>query len=619
MRDRLKESMASASGCKREQNLRIGVYVCHCGGNISDVVDVQKVADAASRLDGVVVARHHSAMCSQAGQDLVINDIREENLDRVVIAACTPGLHEHTFRAAVVRAGQNPYLYEHVNIREQVSWCSKSDPQGATRKAIQLVAAGVAKSRLLQPLSPFTREVSRHVTVIGGGVSGLRAARDLSRGGFAVTLLEKSAVLGGHVLQWDRVYPTGKKGTDLIHELIDEVIADQNIVVHMNAELSDVSGCAGDFHLVGRYAPSDGNGQPGSHPFTLHSGAIVLATGFELYEPGKGEFGYGDHPEVITLPQLEHMLAEQGDAGSCLLHNGQSVRSVCLIHCVGSRQIEGIHQPGPDGKIHDYCSRTCCTSTLQAAAALRRRFPDVHVYELYRDIRTYGRDHESYYDAAAERGVIFLRYTPEHLPVVSPAEEAGGYPLRVTVRDTLTFGEEVNLPAGLVVLATGMLPGHPEIVIDRLKLSRSADGFLQEVHPKLRPVELAVRGVFVAGTCQAPMDVSESSASGSAAASKVAALLGKGTIELDPFRAKVDADRCQGEGKCVEACRHQRAVTLVHTGENGGHGMRAEVNVMLCNGCGMCVPACPHQAIQIDGWHLDQFDAIVDALVAEHV
>jgi len=618
MTDHEVESSQPASGNGEKPSSRVGVYVCHCGGNISDVVDVWQVVQAAARLPDVVIARHESAMCSQAGQDLVIEDIRTENLDRVVIAACTPSLHEHTFRAAVIRAGQNPFLYEHVNIREQVSWCSKSDPEGATRKAIRLVAAGVAKARLLEPLSPVSREVCRHVTVIGGGVSGLRAARDLSRGGFSVALLEKSPTLGGQVMRWDRVYPTERNGKELLGPLLDEVNDDPNIAVYTNTDVREVSGCVGDFHLIAQQTVNDADEQPVSADITLLSGAIVLATGFDLYEPKTGEFGFGECPEVITLAQLEQLLAEKRTAGDSLQYDGRPIRNVCLVHCVGSRQIEGIHDPGPDGKINDYCSRVCCTAAIQAAAVLRQRFPQLNVFDLYRDIRTYGRNHEQYYEEATRQGVLFLRYTPEHLPVVSKPGGSNGSPLSVTVRDTLTFGEEVEIPTDLVVLVTGMVPRNLDTLIDQLKLSRSADGFLQEVHPKLRPVELAVSGVFVAGACQAPMDITESCASGSAAAAKAAALLGKGHIELDPFRARVDADRCQGEGKCVDVCEHQKAIALVNAGPKGENRVRAEVNSMLCNGCGMCVAVCPHQAIQVDGWQMNQFDAMVDALVLEY-
>ena len=298
--------------------------------------------------------------------------------------------------------------------------------------------------------------------------------------------------------------------------------------------------------------------------------------------------------------------------------NGRPIRNICLVHCVGSRQVEGVHEAGPDGRINEYCSRVCCTATLRAAVDLRRRFPETNVFELYQDIRSYGRNHEQYYEDATRERVIFIRYSGDEPPTVSRNEGTDGSPLSVSVRDTLTFGEELDIPADLVVLATGMVPRDLSTLIDQLKLSRSADGFLQEVHPKLRPVELAVSGVFVAGTCQAPMDIGESCASGSAAASKAVALLSSGQIELDPFRARVDTDLCCGEGKCVEVCEHQQAIALVEVERDGGTHPQAQVNSALCNGCGMCVAVCPHEAIQVDGWHLAQFDAMVNALVADY-
>ena len=617
MAERQMESSSQMKDNRNPSASRIGVYVCHCGGNISDVVDVEKVVQAASQLPNVVVSRHNSAMCSQTGQDLVTEDIQNEKLDRVVIAACTPGLHEHTFRAAVVRGGLNPFLYEHANIREQVSWCSKSDPEGATQKAIRLVAAGVAKADLLEPLVPVSGKVRHHVTVVGGGISGLRAARDLSRAGFPVTLLEQSPNLGGQITQWAQLYPTGEKGNLLARPLIEEVQNDPNIDVYTNTEIRQVSGYVGDFHVIAQQAVGDAEGQPDLTDIEFHSGAIVLATGFQLYEPKTGEFGYGQFPEVITLAQLEKLLAEDHAANTPLQYHGKTVRNLCLIHCVGSRQIEGIHEAGANGRVNDYCSRVCCTSSLQATADVRKRFPDVNVFELYRDIRTYGRNHEDYYEDASKQGVLFCRYEPENMPTVSQTDRGDGSPLCVTVRDKLTFDEEVAMPADLVVLATGMVPRNLDNLIEQLKLSRSADGFLQEVHPKLQPVEMAVSGIFVAGTCQAPMDTQESCASASAVASKVAALLGKGHIEMDPYRAKVDLEKCTGEGRCVDVCEHQKAITLVDVAAEGGTHKRAEVNSLLCNGCGMCVAVCPNQAIQVAGWQMDQFNAMVDALVQQ--
>lgn len=348
----------------------------------------------------------------------------------------------------------------------------------------------------------------------------------------------------------------------------------------------------------------------------IATGAIVLATGFALYEPHYGEIGYGAHSRVITLAQLERLLDPQGPTGGRFEYQGRPIGNVCLVHCVGSRQIEGVHQAGADGKVNAHCSRVCCTATLRAAVEIRKRFPHVNVFDLHQDIRSYGRGHENYYTEASRLGVVFLRYPGEQPPVVRANENVEGPPLLVHVKDILTFGEELDVPVDLVVLATGMIPGDIETIIEQLKLARSEDGFLQEVHPKLRPVEMATGGVFLAGTCQAPMDILESCSAATAAAAKAAALLLRESMELDPFRAQVDPDRCQGHGKCVEACHHAKAVRVVLREHQGHMVPTATVNAALCNGCGMCVAVCPTGAIQVNGWQLDQFEAMVDALVA---
>mgnify|MGYP001028544305 CR=1 FL=1 len=665
---------------------RIGVYICHCGGNISDVVAARKVVEAAAGLPNVVVARENTFMCSDPGQDLIAQDIRNEKLNRVVVAACSPSLHEHTFRQTLARAGLNPYLYEHANIREQVSWCSKSDPNGATDKAVRLVAAAVAKAGRLDSLEPIRAQAKQHVAVIGGGVSGMRTALDLSRNGLSVTLLEGSAFLGGRTAQLDRVYPTEDGARELLRQLLDEVIADPKIKVHTLANVTSASGYVGNFHLSVQLEPRGVTAKldldqvraaidacpettdsefeyglvrrkaiylpyAGCHPdmpaidwqtctrcgkcaeaigshgialdaqpeqIELDVGAIVLATGFELYEPRQGEYGYGEHPEVITLAQLIRLLDEEGPTNGRLEHNGHAVKNVCLIHCVGSRQVQGLHEPGPDGRINDYCSRVCCTASLHAANELRERFPDTNVFDFYQDIRTYGRGHEDYYENASKRGVLFFRYLAETPPVVTKADGTNGHPLVVRVQDALTFGEELDVPADLVVLATGMMPRGISDLVGMLKLPRSADGFLQEVHPKLRPVELDVNGVVIAGTCQAPMDITESCSAASAAAVKVAALLGKGYIELDPFVAQVDVNLCVGHGKCVDECKYANAVALVEQEVGGKTVKRATVNAALCTGCGMCAAVCPQGAIQVAGWRLDQFEAMTDALAADY-
>jgi len=347
-------------------------------------------------------------------------------------------------------------------------------------------------------------------------------------------------------------------------------------------------------------------------------GMIALATGFEPYPLTRGEYGYGEHPEVITLPQLERMLDEEGPTGGKLALNGKRIKNVSVIHCVGSRQVEGIHEPGPDGRVNDYCSRYCCTAALRAANELRHRFPDVNVYDFYQDIRTYGRGHEDYYLDSSKLGILFFRWLPEQPPVVEKADDRTESPLFVRVKDTLTWGEELVVPSDMVVLVTGMVPSKIDKLVDMMKLPRSPDRFLQEVHPKLRPVELAVGGVIMAGSCQGPMDITESCAGASTAAAKALAMLEKGYIELDPFVAQVDLSLCEGAGLCVEECTPMNAITLVEREVDGRRLKQAEVNPALCNGCGMCVAVCPHSAIQVAGWRIDQFNAMVDAIVEDY-
>ena len=356
----------------------------------------------------------------------------------------------------------------------------------------------------------------------------------------------------------------------------------------------------------------------------INTGAVILATGFRYYTPREGEYGYGVFPEVITLPQLIRLMDAEGPRkGELVCLSGRKIRRVSIIHCVGSRQVEGVNPPGPDGKVNDYCSRVCCASALHTANQIRERYPGVKVQEFYQDIRTYGRGHEDIYEEACKRGVLFFRWNGTEPPVVEKNSDPGStYPLVVKVKDVLTYGEEVAVPTDLVVLAVGMVSGdYDSGLVDLLKLPRSSDGFLQEVHPKLRPVELAKTGLFIAGACQGPMDIAESCASASAAASKASAMLARGVIELDPFVADVDLERCTGGedcgAACVEECQFLKAIDIVDVELNGEKVKRARVSPALCTGCGMCVAVCPHRAIQVEGWRLEQYEEMVDAILSE--
>ena len=623
---------------------RIGIYICHCGGNISDHVDVEAVRSRVEKIPGVAVARTNMFMCSDPGQEMIMEDLKSGAVDRVVVASCAPSLHETTFRSAILRAGANPYIYEHANIREQVSWVHHGDP--ATDKAARLVAAAAAKAGHLKPLEPIRVEARRHATVIGGGIAGLRAAKDLADRGIAVTLIEKSPFLGGQLARLDRIAPTGDKAADLVTELAGQVLAHPNATVLTGAQVVGFEGYIGNFTLTVRRQPPEGSdipdgsaadGPTGDRParyipfagilppgepakaetFSVETGVIVLATGFASYRPRAGEYGYGQSEAVITLPDLIRKMAQQRSDGPLLEIDGRKIRSVAMIHCVGSRQIPGIHAEDASGHLNEYCSRTCCAATLNAANQIRQAFAGTRVYELYRDIRTYGRGQEELYTEASKNGVVFLRFRPDAEPEVAPAGSSDPFALRVKVADTLTFGEELEVPADLVVLATGMQPADVSDLVDMMKLPVGADRFLLEVHPKLRPVELPKGGILLAGTCQAPFDVGESCNAAGAAAVKASAILAKGYVELDPFVAEVDADRCDGCGACVDACLQEGALRLVEQPVEGQTVRRAQVAPAICLGCGACVAVCPQNAIDVNGMTLKQYESMVDMIVAD--
>ncbi|MFC1516429.1 CoB--CoM heterodisulfide reductase iron-sulfur subunit A family protein [Thermodesulfobacteriota bacterium] len=629
-----------------EQSDKVGVYVCYCGGNISDHVDVEAVCEKAKNLPGVTVARANMFMCSDPGQEMIVEDLENGTVDRVVVASCAPSLHELTFRNAIFRAGVNPYIYEHANIREQVSWVHHGEP--ATAKATRLVAAATAKARLLKPLEPLRVDAIQHATVLGGGIAGLRAAKDIADRGIPVAIIEKSPFLGGQMAQLDRIAPTGEKAGDLISQLAGQVLSHPLITIYAGAKVENVDGFIGNFNLrikplsmesnparerlerfdvhgkvAGEFIPFvgiyPGNVSEVKQETALETGAIVMATGFKPYTPQVGEYGYGTFSEVITLSDLIKHLAGNKTGGNTMEINGRNIRSLAMIHCVGSRMIPGIHPEDASGNLNEYCSRTCCTATLDAANRLRESYPGTRVFEFYRDIRTYGRGQEELYTQASKNKVVFLRFEAGNSPEVTKSENDDTYPLKVRVNDTLTFGEEVEVPVDLVVLATGMEPNDVSELVDMMKLPVGADRFLLEVHPKLRPVELSVAGVLLAGTCQAPMDIGEACSGAAGAASKASVLLGRGYVELDPFVVEVDVGKCRGTGLCVEACLNEGALNLMEMEIDGQKVQRAHVSPALCLGCGACVAVCPEKAIDLNGWTLNQYEAMVDMIVSDEI
>ena len=611
---------------------KIGVYICYCGGNISDHVDVEKVREAAEKFPGVAVARTNSFMCSDPGQELIIDDLKNGIVDRVVVASCAPSLHESTFCSAITRAGGNPYIYDQANIREHVSWVLHGDK--ATYKAEKLVAAATGKASLLEPLDPIRVEARKHATVIGGGIAGLKAARLLADRGLEVMLIEKTPFLGGNAAGLDTVAPFGEPCGALIAELAKGVLEHTAITVMTLTEVVGFSGYVGNYDLqvktivkntsafdkaAGHVVPFEGAGADPPAQQTIETGAVVLATGFRPYQPKQGEYGFGDHSEVLTLPEFIKQMSEVKSSGDTLKLNGRKIRSMAMIHCVGSRQIPGIHEEDENGYLNEYCSRTCCSSILHAANKVKERFPKTNIYDLYRDIRTYGLGQEELYNQAAHNRVVFLRFEAADSPNVTVNDDGSDYALKVTVRDGLTFNEEVEIPVDLVVLATGMEAGDVSDLVSMMKLPVGTDKFLQEVHPKLAPVEMSVAGVFLAGTAQAPMSISEACNGAAAAAVKTASLLSKGYLELDPYVAAVDQDLCTGTGACVDACLADGALEMIDARTEKGTRKMAQVIPALCLGCGACVAVCPTGAIDLKGWSLKQYEAMVDMIVADEL
>ncbi|MGW8224685.1 MAG: CoB--CoM heterodisulfide reductase iron-sulfur subunit A family protein [Anaerolineales bacterium] len=553
---------------------RVGVYICHCGINIAATVDVEAVKQFAAHLPGVVVSRHYTYMCSDPGQDMIKQDITDFDLNRVVVASCTPRMHELTFRATVAEKGLNPYCFEMANIREQCSWVHIADDL-TTQKAMELVASTVAKAALVTPLEERQASVTPSALVIGGGIAGMQAALDIAEAGFEVVLLERTTQLGGHAAQLYQTYPTLEPVADLIYQIIDQVSNHPKINVMTESEVEGVTGFVGNF--IVRVGSSNGASE-------IPAGVIILATGFEVFNAqDKPELAYGVYPEVITTLELEQML--------CSETLNPDLISIVFIQCVGSRD----RTTG-----NTYCSRVCCMVTAKQAHQLRDRFPQAQVNVFFMDVRAFGKGYEEFYDQVRSEQVIYRRGNPSEI-----IRRNG----RVVVRaeDTL-LSKLVEVEADLVVLAVGMLP-HPEAnqVAKLLKLSRSEDKFFMEAHPKLRPVETATAGVFLAGCCQGPKDIVESLAHARAAASSALILLIKGQVRVEAATAFIDRDLCAGCGQCAAVCPYA-ALTL--------HPVLGTmtVNPVLCRGCGSCAAACPSSAINIHHFTFDQFIAQIEAL-----
>ena len=565
---------------------RIGVYICHCGGNISDYVDVAAVRDAVADLPDVVHAETSLFACSDGTQQDMIAMIKEQHLDGLVVASCSPKLHLFTFRGVSRRAGLNPFEYTQANIREQCSWAHTDDPDGATLKAIGLVKGAIAKTRESSALEPMAVETTPASLVVGAGIAGLRAAIGLADLGLRVYLLEQSAAVGGWVGHFGPTFPNDRDGRAMVADLLEQLSSRPTITLLTNAELTAKSGSFGNYEVTITV-----HGERES-TVTATVGSIVIATGFDTYEPAIGEYGYGIDG-VVTLAEFKALIESSPDG---LRFADRPVRTVTYVYCVGNRQ--------PGG--NEYCSKFCCSATVHASIEVSAIDPSIHQYHLYRDIRTYGK-YELLYEQARKRGSVFMKFPDEVPPSVARTDDGR---LVVTTRDTLSGNIDVRIPTDLVVLVTGMVPRENTALTKMLHLPVGGDGFFNEIHPKLRPVETVVDGVMIAGTCQGPKTISESVASGLAAVAQSGAMLMKGVAELDPLVAVVAEAACTWCGECQQVCPYE-AITAVSV---DGREV-ATIDAAVCKGCGGCTSYCPNNAIDLLGATDAQMRALIENLV----
>ena len=567
------------------KEVRIGVFVCHCGINIASTVDVAEVRDFAATLPNVVVARDYLYMCSDPGQGLIAEEIQKHNLNRVVVSSCTPRMHEPTFRKAISGAGLNPYYFEMANIREQCSWVHDNMRQ-ASAKAKGLIASAVAKAALLEPLEERTVDVLPAGLVIGGGIAGIRAALDIAEAGFPVYLVEKDGQLGGRAAELFRTYPRMEAADDLLGPAIDALNEHPQATVLLNSHLTELTGYVGNFEAT---VETRLDGKTSSQKIPV--GGVVVATGYDPFDARlKPELGYGRYPQVVTTLEFEQMLAE--GQGSVQI-NGREPKDIVFVKCVGSRD-QTVGNP--------YCSRVCCMATAKQADFVQQALPDANVTVLYMDVRTFGKGHEEYYDEVRQRGIMYRRGNPAEVNQV-------GDRLSVRVEDTFLDDFE-EIPADLVVLAVGMVPRQETHDLARLlKLSESADGFLMELHPKLAPVSTASDGIFLAGCAQAPKDITDTIAQAKAAAASAMISFIQGRVKVESATSVVDEELCAGCGMCEQVCPYGALALNTRKG-------KMQVNVVLCKGCGACGVTCPSSAISLLHFTPRQVMAQVDALIA---
>jgi heterodisulfide reductase subunit A len=558
-----------------QEEPRIGVFVCHCGINIASVVDVEAVRDYAQTLPYVQHVENNLFTCSQDTQGLIKERIKEHNLNRVVVASCTPRTHEPTFQETIKEAGLNKYLFQMANIRDQGSWVHMQEPEKATQRAKDQVRMAVAAAALQPPLQEFDLPVTKAGLIIGGGVAGMEAALGLAGQGYDVALVEKKAFLGGHALKLNQTW-NGEEVRPYVDQLVQRVTDHPKIQVHLNSEVTGVQGFVGNFVSI---IATEGRQTEVKH------GATVIAIGGHSYKPK--EYLYKENPRVLLSLEMDQALRENNPLVT-------GAKSAAFIQCVGSREPE-----------RPYCSRVCCTHSVESALHLKEINPEMDVYILYRDLRTYGL-RENLYKEAREKGVIFIRYDLDHKPQVTQAADGS---LTVTVIDHI-LGIPVRLNPEVLTLATAIIVKEQEKLAQLYKVPLTNDGFFLEAHMKLRPVDFATDGVFVAGLAHYPKPMDEAIAQAKAAAARAAVVLAQDAIRAGGVVAQIDAAACSGCQACVGVCPFG-AISYKEREDV------CEVNQALCKGCGTCAANCPSECITLFGFSHKQIYTQVDEALEE--
>jgi heterodisulfide reductase subunit A len=565
------------------QEPRIGVFVCHCGINIGGVVDVPGVTEYAKTLPNVVYAENNLYTCSDDTQKRIREKIKEQNLNRVIVASCTPRTHEPLFMDTCREAGLNPYLFEMANIRDQCSWVHMQLPKKATKKAKDLVRMAVAKARMHEPLQKGSLPMKQVALVIGGGVSGMAAARNLAEQGFEVHLVEKENELGGNLRHIHYMMGGKEDPQAVLKTFVANVSNHPKITLHLGAEVKSIEGFVGNYKSTIGPAGVPGTRNPEPGTLAVEHGIVIVATGGVEYVPE--EYSYGKHPGIVTQRQLEETLASGKFSG----------KNVVMIQCVGSR----------DEK-HGYCSRICCGQAVKNALKVKELYPETNVYVLYKDVRTYGLA-EEHYRKASEQGVVFLRWDDAAKPQVTL--ENG---LRVKIKDFL-LKKDISIPADMLVLSAAVRPQPTNGQISELlKVPLNRDGFFLEAHMKLRPVDFATEGVFLCGMAHSPKFIEESLSQAFGAASRAATLLSQDKLEIEPMISHVVDESCDGCAYCIDPCPY-KAITLVEYQKEGQTKKTVKVNEALCKGCGCCMATCPKKGIYVRRFRLDQLSAMVEA------